>query len=122
MDKQALWSQQGTPERIAHAVASQVCDAFQASSLSSNVVSYLCKISKQYLINALKLELNPVCEKSDCCTKTHVPENERAILRSEMSYVMADSAESDETDIPYVSHGSRSKVGCQKMIQGEFEF
>jgi len=121
MEKQSQWSQQGTPDKIAHAVANQVCDAFQASSLKSNVVSYLCKISKQYLINALKLELNPVCEKSDCCTKTHVPENERQSLRSEMSYVMADSAESDETDIPYVNHGSRSKVGCQKMIQEHLE-
>jgi hypothetical protein len=121
MDKEQTWSQQGTPEKIAHAVATQVCEAFQTSSLKSNVVSYLCKISKQYLINALKLELNPVCEKSDCCQKTHYSDNEKAVLRSEMSYIMADSAESDETDIPYVNHGSRSKVGCQKMVQEHLE-
>lgn len=121
MEKEQQWSQQGTPDKIAHAVANQVCDAFQASSLSSNVVSYLCKISKQYLINALKLELNPVCEKSDCCEKEHQSSNERQQLRAEMSYIMADSAESEETDIPYINQGSRSKVGCQKMIQEHLE-
>jgi hypothetical protein len=121
MEKQDQWLDQGTPDKIAHAVASQVCDAYKSGSFQSNVAAYLCKISKPYLTNYLRLELNPVCEKSDCCQKTHIQEQERIVLRAEMSYVMADSAESDETDIPYVQHGSRSKQGCQKMIQQHLE-
>jgi hypothetical protein len=121
MDNEQQWSKQGTPEKIAHAVANQACDAMQATSMKSSVAAYLCKISKQYLINALRLELNQACEKSDCCTKTHLPEHEKIQLRSEMSYVQADSAESEETDIPYVPHGSQSKQPCQKMIQEHLE-
>jgi hypothetical protein len=121
MDKQESWLNQGSSQKIARAVALQVCDAFKSSSYSSQVVSHLCKAAKSYLADALALQINPVCEKSDCCQKDHYSDNQKTIMKADMSFVMADSAESDETDIPYVNHGSRSKVGCQKMIQEHLE-
>jgi hypothetical protein len=109
--------QQGSAENIAKAVASAACTNMGYVPVGSSVAKFACRGAQPLLRKAVRHAVNPICQKSDCCTPSPFSSSEEDEVESQLSYALADSAESTETNIPYIENGSQSKTNCQKMLQ-----
>jgi len=109
--------EEGTADKIAKAVASAAAQHVQFIPVGAEVAKYAAKWVQPLLRRAVRHAVNPICQKSSCCTPSLFSVSEIEEVESEISYALADSAESTETNIPYVQDGSKSKLSCQKLLQ-----
>jgi hypothetical protein len=113
--------EEGTSDKIAKAFASAAASSVQYIPVGAEVAKYAAKGVQPLLRRAVRHAVNPICQKSACCTPSLYSAAEVEDVESEISYALADSAESTETNIPYVENGSQSKLSCQKKAQKQFQ-
>jgi hypothetical protein len=113
--------EEGTAQKIANAAAEASCQGMQLIPAGASAAKYACKGAQPLLRKAIRHAVNPICQKSQCCAPSYYTASQMQEVENEISYALADSAESEETDIPYVENGSQAKMNCQKMLQKYLE-